>query len=948
MLPPGDGFDADLTQLATLRPVHIVEEIPSCTLRANLSLDLLSRYIRPLVIRALTILRQQARRPLGGQCLLAGVMFGLAFPCHPSHPVAFLFSPVWAWVALVPLLLSIHTAPTTASAFRRGWFTGWVGFLLCLYWVGNTAGGGPAVVAGAGLGAAYLALFTGLFAIAQHRLTKQLGGRALLAVPILWTAMEYLMSLGEMGFPWLLLGHSQAGQPALIQIASVTGAYGVSFAVVAVNVCLLEAVLDRGRRNLCVGAAAVIVAVLAVTGWWQLETAPVDDGSDITVALIQNNLGREKWRPGGLQASLVSLDSLSRQAMASDQVDLLVWPETAIPCNLRSREHCRRYVRSLADEYGVSILTGGSDRNDDSGEPMNGVYFVQPGVPSPLTYQKMHLVPFGERTPFLETIPFLRNVDWAALTGDLAPAQFAPGLERTLFPVRAADGEQHLAGPLVCFESVFPDLVRRHVAAGADFLVIITNDSWFGATSGPFQHAQIAAMRAVENRRPIARCATNGVSLFVDSYGRSRGHTPFGTAAMQVSGIALSAEGTTFYTRFGDWFAQACLLLTAAVLILAWRRPTSATDPHPVPDATTMTNTPTSPEARPEPVAEFTETESSRRIGDGGASPEMPFLDHLEELRWRLLKALGALFIGAIICFAYTDPLLRLLTKPYEEAVLSLQEQDSPGPAAAIRHWVEELRLRFDADAQPAAVDTSAIQPATDEAAQLEDGDVIPYRRQLQSLRVMTWFIVSLQVALLGGLILASPVVFYQLWKFIAPGLLSRERRMVLPIISLSVFCFVLGAAVAHQVVLPLGLRFFLSLEPADMTSQWAVDEYMGFVLRLILGFGIVFEMPVISLFLSRLGLLTPGYLRRIRRYAVVGIFLVAAVFTPPDPISQLLMALPLLLLYEISIGVSHLAQPKPRDPDEDEDEDPDPNGNPGDEPVTPDGEQETPSTLPD
>ncbi|MEC9379261.1 MAG: twin-arginine translocase subunit TatC, partial [Candidatus Latescibacterota bacterium] len=198
---------------------------------------------------------------------------------------------------------------------------------------------------------------------------------------------------------------------------------------------------------------------------------------------------------------------------------------------------------------------------------------------------------------------------------------------------------------------------------------------------------------------------------------------------------------------------------------------------------------------------------------------------------------------------------------------------------------------------------------------------VLPYRRQLQSLRVMTWFIVSLQVALLGGLILASPIVFYQLWRFVAPGLLNKERRLVLPIIGLSVFCFLLGAAVAHQIVLPLGLRFFLSLEPADMISQWAVDEYIGFVLRLLLGFGVVFEMPVVSLFLSRLGLLTPDYLRRVRRYAVVGIFLVAAVFTPPDPISQLLMALPLMVLYEISIGVSHLAQRKPVSFDDDDDD---------------------------
>ncbi|MBT3341711.1 MAG: apolipoprotein N-acyltransferase [Gemmatimonadetes bacterium] len=895
--------------------------------------------------RALTILRLLALRPVLGQCLLAGVMFALAFPCHPDHVLAPLFHPVWGWVALIPLLLATHAAPTSASAFRRGWFAGWVGFLLCLYWVGYTAGGGPAVIAGAGLGALYLALFTGLFAVAHHRLAVHFGHRALVAVPVLWTAMEYLMSLGEMGFPWLLMGHSQANQPVLIQLASLTGAYGVSFAIVAVNTCLCAAVLIRQRRTAWIAAALAILGVLAGTGWWQLRGAPTPQ-PDLSVALIQNNLGRAKWRAGGLQAAFTSLDSLSRQALGQGGVGLLVWPETAIPCDLRRRQSCRDHIRSLADEYGVPILTGGSDRDDVSGDPMNGVYFVQPGTPDLLTYAKMHLVPFGERTPYLDSLPLLRGIDWTALTGDLAPAQFAAGRERTMFPIQTTNGQQRLVGPLVCFESVFPDLVRRHVVDGADVLVIITNDSWFGASSGPFQHAQIAAMRAVENRRPIARCATNGVSLFVDAYGRSRGHTTFGSAAVRVGSIALSAEGPTFYTRFGDWFAQACLLLTAVSLLLTWRR-LSPISHHRASDPTSMTDdTPTPETSTDEPTTAPTETESSRRIGDGGAAPEMPFLDHLEELRWRLLKGIGALLVGAVICFAYTDPILQLLTEPYEEAVISLQEQNSPGPAEAIRYWVAELRLRF-AETPEIAVADTAISGVPEEALQAPIKEGIPYRRQLQSLRVMTWFIVSLQVALLGGLILASPIVFYQLWRFIAPGLLSRERRLILPIISLSVFCFLLGAAMAHKIVLPLGLRFFLSLEPTDMTSQWAVDEYIGFVLRLLLGFGIVFEMPVVSLFLSRLGLLTPDYLRRIRRYAVVGIFLLAAVFTPPDPISQLLMALPLLVLYEISIGISHLAQRKPVSFDDDDDDDDGGDGD-GDGGGGGGGDDETPYERPD
>ena len=305
----------------------------------------------------------------------------------------------------------------------------------------------------------------------------------------------------------------------------------------------------------------------------------------------------------------------------------------------------------------------------------------------------------------------------------------------------------------------------------------------------------------------------------------------------------------------------------------------------------------------------------------GTSHSEMPFLDHLEELRWRIFKSLGAVLVGAVICFAFTDPLLKVLTRPYEQAVRSVLSTDQAGPAAALQEWFREQAGRWRGEESPAvegavpagavpagavpagaASQAHALEPAEPESPLPPEG--LPPSRQLQSLKPMTYFFVSLQVAFLGGLALALPVVFYQFWRFVAPGLLSRERRLVLPIVGLSVLCFGLGAAIAYAIVLPLGLRFFLGLEPADMTSQWAVDEYISFVLRLLLGFGIVFEMPVVTLFLSHLGLLTPAYMRRVRRYAIVAIFILAAIFTPPDPISQLLMALPLLALYEVSIWV--------------------------------------------
>lgn len=267
---------------------------------------------------------------------------------------------------------------------------------------------------------------------------------------------------------------------------------------------------------------------------------------------------------------------------------------------------------------------------------------------------------------------------------------------------------------------------------------------------------------------------------------------------------------------------------------------------------------------------------------------EMPFLDHLEELRWRILKSLAALLVGAILCFAFSEKLLEVLIYPYKNAVISADTPGGTSPLGALQKLVKGWINRM----------SSTLEPVTGPPPPL------PPSRRLQALKPTTYLMVNMHIALLGGLVLVLPVVFYQFWRFVAPGLLAHERRLILPIVALSVLCFALGALFAYWVVLPLGLLFFLSLEPPDMTSQWAVDEYISFALWLLLGFGVVFEMPVLALFLARAGLVTAALLRRVRRYAIVAIFIVAAVFTPPDPVSQTLMAIPLLGLYELSIWV--------------------------------------------
>ena len=178
----------------------------------------------------------------------------------------------------------------------------------------------------------------------------------------------------------------------------------------------------------------------------------------------------------------------------------------------------------------------------------------------------MHLKPFGERTPYRDTIPFLRSIDWTKWTGDLGPAEFSPGVERTLF-----NHPKGKLGTLICFESVFPDLVRRHVFHGAQVLINITNDSWFGLSAGPYQHALLNAMRAIENRIAIARSATTGQSLFIDRFGRQFKQSDLFVETSIISEVKLETSGS-FYTRNGDLFAWICSLNTAITLIILFRK----------------------------------------------------------------------------------------------------------------------------------------------------------------------------------------------------------------------------------------------------------------------------------------------------------------------------------------------------------------------------------------
>jgi sec-independent protein translocase protein TatC len=242
---------------------------------------------------------------------------------------------------------------------------------------------------------------------------------------------------------------------------------------------------------------------------------------------------------------------------------------------------------------------------------------------------------------------------------------------------------------------------------------------------------------------------------------------------------------------------------------------------------------------------------------------EMSFFDHLEELRWRLIKAIIGVALGMIICWVFID-------------------------------WIMNQVL---------------LKPVVDINTALPPGHA-PFH--LQNLKPFGQLFLYMQVAIIGGALISLPNILYQIWAFIAPGLLPRERKYIRAIVFFSSLCFLTGVAFAYFVMLPAALGFFATFGTTTIENNIAISEYMNFIISVMLSAGIVFELPMVSWFLSKLGILTPKFMRHYRRHAIVAIFILAAVLTPgTDPVSQVLLAIPLLGLYEFSILVSAWASKK-------------------------------------
>jgi len=495
-----------------------------------------------------------------------------------------------SWFALAPLIYAIlkareqdvmmvladggqYLAPATPwQGFVLGYASGVIWYLGSCYWIYHVMhlyGGLNAITSGLllVLFSLYLALYHGLFGlmlavVAARRNVLNL--RTLVFTPFAWVAVELARSYVT-GFPWDLLGTTQIDNIPLCRVATFTGVYGLSFEIALVNTAVAAGFLVPFARRKFLLTASVAAAIALHAGKLaKPEVLPTNRAA----TLVQENIPilQSDWSLDYLTSTLRSLQALSvrPQQEKPGQPALIVWPESPAPfwvTDLHLRGTLADIARST-DSYIIAGSIGIEHTGDPNRHPdiYNSASVIAPTGAWIARYDKVHLVPFGEYVPFATVISFAR-----ALTREVGT--FARGNQRE--PVTLGNVS---VGAFICYESIFPDEIRRFAHNGAEVFVNISNDSWFGDTGAPRQHLNMARMRAVENNRWLLRDTNNGVTAIIDPYGRIVAQAPTNQRVALQGGYELE-DTMTFYTRHGDWFAFVCAIITIAGLLLRYVRP---------------------------------------------------------------------------------------------------------------------------------------------------------------------------------------------------------------------------------------------------------------------------------------------------------------------------------------------------------------------------------------
>jgi apolipoprotein N-acyltransferase len=527
----------------------------------------------------------RSRYPLA---IIAGFLLACAFP---KLGIA-----GFGWIA-PGAILAVTLGTSGKRSFRLGYVAGLTHFLVSLYWLLCIPVRGFPILGWIAL-SAFLALYPATWSWLANRAfpknpetlstahsprsPSSWSQRTLwaLSCAALWVAWEMIIARFLGGFPWNLLGASQYRIIPLIQISSVTGVYGVSFLLVWSSVSLLNAgraIMQRPQlRTAWVSEIALpMLAVAAVFafGFHQLRNAAVPQ-RELKVTLVQPSIPQTMiWDEAGDMERFRTLIRLSEQAL-TNETDVLIWPEAAIPGMLRYNKAIRDPILQLARSHKIWIIVGSDDAeprrnsaNPNDADYFNSSFLISPEGEIVNRYRKRNLVIFGEYVPFEHSLPFIK---WLTpITGSFTPGDKAVPFQ--MGPVKTS--------VLICFEDNFPHLVREYAGDDTDFLINLTNNGWFGESAAQWQHAANAIFRAIENGLPLVRCTNNGLTCWVDAQGRireifrdSRG-TIYGAGFLPAK-IPLLDPGekrsATFYNRHGDWFGWTCVAWSLVIGFRVW------------------------------------------------------------------------------------------------------------------------------------------------------------------------------------------------------------------------------------------------------------------------------------------------------------------------------------------------------------------------------------------
>ena len=521
-------------------------------------MKIFSKYKTPLSPEA-----RKSRRKDWLMLILSGVILGISFPPFPFPFTLLIF------VGLIPYFVVLKRRTTLASISRATFIFSFFFSIVTIYWVGSwSSQADPFLMMG---GAALLLAYPCVMLITStlYYLPKKVFPKldALWLFPIFWVTLEHLLTLTDLRFPWLLLGHGLAKLNLFIQCADIIGTNGLSLAVAYINVLLFKSFFEMksGRKyNLKPAIVALIIFLcLLIYGIYKDSSFQISERK-VKVGIIQPDINPwDKWETGNLNQLLKNNLDLSQKCV-EEGAELILWPETALPVYAFGGTYpfVEDSVFNFINRNDVSLLTGMPDivyyyKKSDAPEhskysepgdfyytTYNAVLGLNPGVGEIQRYGKMKLVPLGERVPFVDQFAFLGDIfKWG-----VGISGWNVGQDTTVFKISNEELDAINVGGLVCYESVDPAFVSAFVQKGAELITVVTNDSWYGKSSGPYQHKDFAILRAVENRRSVVRCANGGVSCIINAKGEILAETEMFTKTTLVGVVPVQDE-KTFYTN---------------------------------------------------------------------------------------------------------------------------------------------------------------------------------------------------------------------------------------------------------------------------------------------------------------------------------------------------------------------------------------------------------------